>query len=322
MASTIQPTTELPSAQEWKEVLEQILPPEGKWSEEEYLVLTDHRNRLVEFTDGFLEVLPMPTDKHQGILGFLYLAFFNFIEPQGGKVRFSPLRLRVRPGKFREPDLLLLLSAVDSRRQNRFWLGADLALEVVSEEKPERDLVEKRGDYAEGRVPEYWIVNPQTETISVLRLRGDAVMKKQASTGAGNRRRRCCWRASRLPLLRFSTRIECLAKASRASPQVLFCSLSAKWYDFRMKTVNTAPALDRLVGPLGECLTPESARRLLALKADPKLQARVDYLAGRCNQGLLTPEERAEYGNYVTFGTFVAILKSKARQLLANSQGE
>ncbi len=99
-------------------------------------------------------------------------------------------------------------------------------------------------------------------------------------------------------------------------------SLPAKWYDFRMKTANTAPALDCLVCPLSECLTPESARRLLALKADAKLQARVDYLAGRCNQGLLTPEERAEYGNYVTFSTFVAILKSKARQLLANSQGE
>jgi Uma2 family endonuclease len=104
----------------------------------------------------------------------LYLAFFNFIEPQGGRVRFSPLRVQIRPGKFREPDLLLLLSAADSRRQNRFWLGADRALEVVSEEKPERDLIEKRGDYAEGRVPEYWIVNPQTETISVLRLREDA----------------------------------------------------------------------------------------------------------------------------------------------------
>jgi hypothetical protein len=71
-----------------------------------------------------------------------------------------------------------------------------------------------------------------------------------------------------------------------------------------------------------ECLTPESARRLLALKADSNLQARVDYLATRCNQGSLTFEERAEYGNYVTFGTFVAILKSKARQLLANSEGE
>ena len=68
---------------------------------------------------------------------------------------------------------MLLLSAADSRRQNRFWLGADLALEVVSEEKPERDLIDKRGDYAEGGVPEYWIVNPQTDTITVLRLHGD-----------------------------------------------------------------------------------------------------------------------------------------------------
>lgn len=174
MASATHPTSELPSDQEWKDVLEQILPPQGEWSEEAYLVLTDHRNRLVEFTDGFLEVLPMPTDKHQGILGFLYLAFHTFMEPRGGKVRFSPLRLRIRPGKFREPDLLLLLTAADPRRQSRFWLGADLALEVVSEEKPERDLVDKRGDYAEAHVPEYWIVNPQTETVTVLRLRDDA----------------------------------------------------------------------------------------------------------------------------------------------------
>ncbi len=174
MATVPRLTAIRPSAQEWKDVLEEILPPQGAWTEDEYLVLTDHRNRLVEFTDGFLEILAMPTDKHQAILGFLYLAFLGFVGSRGGTVRFSPLRLRIRPGKFREPDLLLLLSAADPRRENRYWLGADLALEVVSEEKPERDLVDKRGDYAEGRVPEYWIVNPQTETISVLRLRGDA----------------------------------------------------------------------------------------------------------------------------------------------------
>jgi Uma2 family endonuclease len=166
-------TTAFPSGQEWKDVLEEILPPQGRWSEEEYLVLTDHRNRLVEFTDGFLEILPRPTDKHQSVLKYLFLAFYGFVEPRGGKVHFAPLRLQIRPGKFREPDLLLLLSAADPRRQNRFWLGADLALEVVSEDKPERDLIDKRGDYAEGRVPEYCIVNPQTETITVLRLRGD-----------------------------------------------------------------------------------------------------------------------------------------------------
>jgi Uma2 family endonuclease len=174
MATDSQFTTDLPPTQEWKDLLEDLLPPQGTWSEEEYLVLTDHRNRLVEFTDGFLEVLPMPTDKHQTVLKFLFLAFFHFVESRGGRVHFAPLRLRIRPGKFREPDLLLVVSATDPRRQDRFWLGADLALEVVSKEKPERDLVDKRGDYAEGRVPEYWIVNPQTETITVLRLRGDA----------------------------------------------------------------------------------------------------------------------------------------------------
>jgi Uma2 family endonuclease len=66
------------------------------------------------------------------------------------------------------------LRATDPRRQSRFWTGADLAVEVVSEDKPERDLVDKRGGYAEARVPEYWIVNPHTVTITVLRLEGDA----------------------------------------------------------------------------------------------------------------------------------------------------
>ena len=173
MASALPLTTAAPTALEWKDVLEEILPPQGEWSDEEYLVLTEHCNRLIEFTDGFLDVLPMPTDKHQSVLKFLVFAFCAFVETRGGNVQFAPLRLRIRPGKFREPDLLLLLSATDPRRQNRFWHGAVLALEVVSEEKPERDLVQKRNDYAEGRVSEYLIVNPQTETITILRLIGD-----------------------------------------------------------------------------------------------------------------------------------------------------
>jgi hypothetical protein len=86
-----------------------------------------------------------------------------------------------------------------------------------------------------------------------------------------------------------------------------------------MQTAKHAAVLEKLVGPLSECLTPESARRLLALKADPTLQAHVDDLADRHNRGLLTPEEQAEYGRYVSYSTFVAILKSKARQLLAHS---
>lgn len=86
-----------------------------------------------------------------------------------------------------------------------------------------------------------------------------------------------------------------------------------------MNATATSPVLERLVDPLSECLTTESAKRLLRLRADRKLQARVDYLAEKCNEGRLTAKERAEYSDYVSFGTFVALLKSKARQLLAAS---
>ncbi len=128
----------------------------------------------MEFTDGYLEALPVPTASHQSILGCLYRVFADFVERRGGWVLFAPVRLRIREGKYREPDLLLLLSAEDSRGQDSFWTGADLALEVVSPDNPERDLVEKRADYAEGGIKEYWIVNPQTETITVFVLQGNA----------------------------------------------------------------------------------------------------------------------------------------------------
>jgi len=161
------------SNQEWKDVLEDIVPGQGEWSEEQYLVLTDYRNRLVEFTDGFLDVLSMPTDEHPSLVKFLLLVLVPFFEARGGVVQFAPLRLRIRPGKFREPDLILLLVANNPRRQNRYWNGADLAVEVVKDE-PDRDLIDKRLDYAEAQVPEYWIVNPQTQTVTILRLSGKA----------------------------------------------------------------------------------------------------------------------------------------------------
>lgn len=162
---------------ELEEVLLELLPPQGRWSEEEYLWLTDSTNRLLEFTDGAIEVLPLPTDEHQSISFYLLIALRDYLLPFGGVVRYSPLRLRIRPRKFREPDLLLLLDARDPRRQNRYWLGADLALEIVSPDKPERDLVDKRYDYAEGGVPEYWIVTPLTQTITVLALDGDSYVE-------------------------------------------------------------------------------------------------------------------------------------------------
>jgi len=108
------------------------------------------------------------------MLAWLYELFLTFVRLQGGEVLFAPLRLQIRPGKQRVPDLLLVLDENDLRNQDRFWLGADLGVEIVSADNPERDTVEKVADYAEARIREYWIVNPLDETISVQTLAGEA----------------------------------------------------------------------------------------------------------------------------------------------------
>ena len=155
------------------EMILDLAPIQGLWTEEQYLKLSDHSRRLLEFTDGYIEILPTPTDKHQVISRFLLFALFGFIQPLGGTVLYAPLRVRIREGKFREPDLLLVRDANDPRRQNAVWLGADLVVEIVSPDDPERDTKVKRAEYAATGVPEYWIVNPKDETITVLVLEGD-----------------------------------------------------------------------------------------------------------------------------------------------------
>ena len=50
-------------------------------------------------------------------------------------------------------------------------------VEVVSPDRPERDLVDKRMDYAEAGIPEYWIVDPRDETITVLELHADGYVE-------------------------------------------------------------------------------------------------------------------------------------------------
>ena len=154
-----------------------ILPRQGNWSDEAYLWLTDHTNRLIEFTDGYIQELPRPTSTPQAGLAFVSRVFPDYLRPRGGVVMFAALRMRIREGKFREPDLLMLRDRSDPRYQDRYWQGADLVVEVVSPDQPDRDRVEKRADYAEAGIPEYWIADPRDATITVLTLRDNAYVE-------------------------------------------------------------------------------------------------------------------------------------------------
>ena len=95
MAATVTLPETTTTQEQVDDVLLDVLPRQGCWDDEAYLWVTDHTNRLIELSDGYLEVLPMPTDDHQSILQRLLLAFLALVQPLGGVVQFAPLRLRV-----------------------------------------------------------------------------------------------------------------------------------------------------------------------------------------------------------------------------------
>ena len=75
--------------------------------------------------------------------------------------------------------------------------------------------------------------------------------------------------------------------------------------------------LAKILDPVAQCFTPEVAKRVAELRADPAVQARIDELAAKCNEGTITPEEMAEYDAYIQAMDVVAVLQKKARSLIA-----
>src|SRR5262249_51890730 len=151
-----------------------LYPPQGDWSEADYLELSRSSNHMVEFSDGWIEVLPMLTVEHQRIVKALFKLLEAYVESgAGGEVLFAPLPVRLRAGKYREPDLIYL-KPKRSRAAREFPAGADLVIEVMSEgeENRERDLKTKRKGYASAGITEYWIVDLLDERVAVLTLKG------------------------------------------------------------------------------------------------------------------------------------------------------
>jgi Uma2 family endonuclease len=128
---------------------------------------------LVEFTDGSVEVLPMPTWEHQKIVLWLAGALMAFVGPRKlGEAVCAPIPTKLRKGKWREPDIVFVLN--EHLPKDGYPDRADLAVEVVSADTKsrERDYKKKRLDYAAAGIAEYWIVDPRQEQITVLTLDG------------------------------------------------------------------------------------------------------------------------------------------------------
>ncbi|MFO0602712.1 MAG: Uma2 family endonuclease [Polyangiales bacterium] len=149
-------------------------PPQGRWGEEEYLAFEAEHPRI-ELVDGFLDVLPLGTNRHQAALEALLLLLKAYGRPTRGVARVAGGRLRLRPGVIREPDVMYLRGDRREHIGEQYWTHADLVIEVVSPGATNevRDRVTKRREYADAKIPEYWIVDPDAQSIAVLALGAD-----------------------------------------------------------------------------------------------------------------------------------------------------
>jgi Uma2 family endonuclease len=144
-----------------------VLPAAGEWTEADYYPLSE-RGRLVELSDGNIEVIELPIWFHQLILLRLAVALQSFVSNYKlGWVAFAPLPVRLWPGKIREPDLMFM-STAHRDRIGLYWGIPDLAVEILSSSTAAKDREVKRVEYAQAGVVEYWIIDPEAKSIEVL----------------------------------------------------------------------------------------------------------------------------------------------------------
>ena len=144
--------------------------PAKKLTWDDYLLFPDDGKRH-ELIDGVHYVTASPVLRHQAILGNLHLLLGPLVrERELGQVYFAPLDVILSDVDVVEPDLLFVRSERAEIIEQWVRGAPDLVVEILSpstrrrDERLKRDLYERRG------VDEYWIVDPEAETVKVYHL--------------------------------------------------------------------------------------------------------------------------------------------------------
>ncbi len=144
--------------------------PSGKLSYAEFLDWADE-DTLAEWEDGEVILTSPASLKHQNILLLLGNVLGGFVAWQNlGLIILPPFQMKL-PTSGREPDLLFVKTEHLDRLRETFLDGpADLVVEIISPESIERDRQTKFRQYAEGGVPEYWLLDPLQNGAEFYRL--------------------------------------------------------------------------------------------------------------------------------------------------------
>jgi Uma2 family endonuclease len=141
-----------------------------KWTYEDFLLFPDDGKRH-ELIDGEHIMSPSPFTKHQRILVNLCVAIKIFLKKHPiGEVFVAPMDVVLSDFDVVEPDLLFITADHASIITEKHIMGVpDLVVEILSEGSRKRDEVVKRRLYEQYGVQEYWIVDPELESVKVYR---------------------------------------------------------------------------------------------------------------------------------------------------------
>jgi Uma2 family endonuclease len=126
-----------------------------------------------EIIGGELIASPAPSTKHQWVSDALTAQIrVHGLQGRLGAAYFAPVDVRLGLHNIVQPDIVFVqrgnIRIVDDSGIN----GApDLVIEIVSPSSRGRDRIRKSALYADSGVPEFWLVDPDTETILAQELR-------------------------------------------------------------------------------------------------------------------------------------------------------
>ena len=150
----------------------EVKKKDGEYTLDDYYALPDERR--VELIDGVFYDMSAPAVIHQKILGELHILFRECMDAHEGEceVYLSPcdVRLDMDNKTMVQPDLLVICRAYDLGAK-RFEGAPDLALEILSPSTRSKDMLLKLYKYQNAGVKEYWIVDPDHETVMVYDFR-------------------------------------------------------------------------------------------------------------------------------------------------------
>ena len=138
------------------------------WTLEEVHSLPDDGNKY-ELVRGELFVTPPPTDDHETILARLSRLLEPFVAANDLGFVYHPRAVLRYQGSEVEPDLMV---RQPQPAPGRDWDVApipSLVVEVLSGSTRRRDRGEKKDLYMDAGVAEYWIMDPERRTVTVVR---------------------------------------------------------------------------------------------------------------------------------------------------------